>query len=1157
MLTTNRIADLFNIKKRFIRSTHLERDFGDSGALEGYVVTPPAREGFERLLHGLSPKSSQRAWRVTGDYGTGKSSFALALAHLLFEEAGGVPKDIRGVFDFRSLGVKKPNLLPVLVTGTRASLAQSLRMALARALEEQCKRGKPPQLIQRLRESQTEGNANGDGTSELALLTEAAQFVKQSGKADGLLIILDELGKFLEFAAFHPDRQDIYLLQMLAEAASRSGDTPIFVVGLLHQGFHAYAEQLTLSSQKEWDKVAGRFEEILFNQPLEQTTALVASALNIRCDRLPRGAAGRLEDEMAHAVKIGWFGSDAIKGRMVATAPDIFPLHPTVIPVLVKLFSRFGQNERSLYSFLLSNEPYALQSFCEQAAKPDSFYRLHNLYDFARAAFGHRLALQSFRSHWNQIESVVESFPHDQTSDLNILKSVAILNLIDSPLLLASEEAIALAVDGSSDESASRVKRSLKALQRGKAVLYYRGVSGGYCLWPHTSVNLERAYQDARDALPVPQRISALIREQLETRPLVARKHYIETGNLRHFDVQFVPASDLQSAVNAPTIADGKVLVALCETELERKKAIEYASTATLNSKKGVLIAVPQPLQGLTSLVAEVQRWEWIEQNIPELNHDGYAQEEVTRQLAASRHVLNKRLQSYVGLRQFGETLGLGWFYRGKPVELATGRALLEKLSQVCDKLYPSAPAIQNELVNRHEPSSAAAAARLRLIDLILKHASEPYLGMSRESKPPEMSMYLSVLQAAKLHQEGGETWKMCVPAENEDVCNVRPVLNRMREILESAKGKRVKVTDVFEEMKAPPFGVRDGLCPLLFAVFIVIHEQDVAIYDGGSFMKQVVGQDLHRLIKATENFEVQYCRIAGVRTVVFEQLFKVLHPEKKPGKAIDLLDVVRPLCVFAAQLPDFAKKSARVSKIASSVRETLLKAEEPATLLFQSLPEACGCDAFDADTSPSSQRVKRFVERLRDAIEELRAAYPQLLQKMKDEFLLCFNRPDAVAAGTGRASVEQSANRVLASVKEPRLKAFCMRLVDRGLDDDQWIESLGSFLCSKHPSKWLDNDLSQYEDELNRYARQFFRVESTVFDGSELSEGTQAMRVSITRQDGTEIDRVVLLDQSEVKRVTELENSIRTLFGKDGRLGLIAATRAIWGQLQSENESK
>lgn len=1152
MLTKNRIADLFDIKKRFLRSTHLERDFADASALRGYVVTPPAQEGFERLLQGLSPKSGQRAWRVTGDYGTGKSSFALVLAHLLHEEGRGLPQEVRKCVDFRSLGLKRPHLLPVLVTGTRAPLGESLRMALARSLEEQCRRGKPPQLISRLRAPAGKKTGSQDGSEDIHLLEEAGRYLRDSRKADGIVIILDELGKFLEFAALHPDRQDIYLLQMLAEAASRSGDTPIFVVGLLHQGFHAYAEQLTLATQKEWDKVAGRFEEILFNQPLEQTACLVANALNIRRDRLPRGVKGRLEEDLSKAVGLGWYGVDAVKQRLMSIAPEIFPLHPTVIPVLVKLFGRFGQNERSLYSFLLSNEPFALQSFAQQPPKVDSFYRLHHLYDFARAAFGHRLALQTFRSHWNQIESVVDSFPHDLTVELQILKTVAILNLIDSPQLLASEDAVAIAVDSSSGEAATRVKRLLKSLRHEKAALYFRGAAGGYCLWPHTSVNLERAYQDARDAVSVPDRIGPLIREKLETRPLVARRHYIETGNLRYFDVQYVPAADVQDAIAERTSADGQVIVALCETESERRKAIEFATSKAMKSRDAVLTAVPQPLQGLASLVAEFQRWEWVLENVLELNHDNYALEEATRQLAAARQVLTKRLQSYVGLRQFTETLGLNWFYCGLPIELSTGRALLEKLSSICDNLYPSAPKIHNELANRHELSSAAARARLRLIERLLRQSAEPYLGMNPETKPPEMSMYLSVLQEARLHQKGPEGWAARIPDEDDDTCRVRPVLLRLQEVLEASKGRRVKVTDLFMEMKSQPYGVREGLCPLLLAVFAVIHEQDVAFYDQGSFMKQVTGQDFNRLIKAPENFEVQYCRIAGVRTVVFEQLFKVLNPDKTP-KSIDLLDVVRPLCVFAAQLPEFAKKTARVSRTASQVRDALIRAEEPATLLFQTLPEACGCEHFGADAPPSQQKVKRFVERLRDSIEELRAAYPQLLQKMRDEIQNCFNRPGRI--DTVRAELTLSANRVQASVKEPRLKAFCLRLADQALEDDPWVEAVGSFLCSKPPSKWIDHDLSQFEDELHRCARQFSRVESTLFDQGTEPAGSHAMRVSITCQDGSELDKVIRLSEGELTKVVELEEKISAVLPDDRRLSLNAAMRVVRALLLRETK--
>ncbi len=66
----------------------------------------------------------------------------------------------------------------------------------------------------------------------------------------------------------HPEQQDVYLLQRLAEHATRSGTKPFVIVGILHQGFTAYADRLSQNIQREWEKVAGRYEEILFSQPL-------------------------------------------------------------------------------------------------------------------------------------------------------------------------------------------------------------------------------------------------------------------------------------------------------------------------------------------------------------------------------------------------------------------------------------------------------------------------------------------------------------------------------------------------------------------------------------------------------------------------------------------------------------------------------------------------------------------------------------------------------------------------------------------------------------------------------------------------------------------------------------------------------------------------
>ena len=92
---------------------------------------------------------------------------------------------------------------------------------------------------------------------------------------------------------------------------------------------------------------------------------------------------------------------------------------------------------------------------------------------------------------------------------------------------------------------------------------------------------------------------------------------------------------------------------------------------------------------------------------------------------------------------------------------------------------------------------------------------------MDPAKKPPEMSMYLSVLRAAGLHREEGGVWRIAEPLANDDTSNVRPFLARILDVLEARRGGRVKVTDLFAELRRPPFGLRDGLTPLMLAVFV------------------------------------------------------------------------------------------------------------------------------------------------------------------------------------------------------------------------------------------------------------------------------------------------------------------------------------------------
>src|SRR5438309_2296899 len=75
------VSSLHRYSSRFLRSTELARDFLDPRGLDGYCLTDFGRSCLKRISSALDVNSSRRAWRLTGDFGSGKSSFALLLAN--------------------------------------------------------------------------------------------------------------------------------------------------------------------------------------------------------------------------------------------------------------------------------------------------------------------------------------------------------------------------------------------------------------------------------------------------------------------------------------------------------------------------------------------------------------------------------------------------------------------------------------------------------------------------------------------------------------------------------------------------------------------------------------------------------------------------------------------------------------------------------------------------------------------------------------------------------------------------------------------------------------------------------------------------------------------------------------------------------------------
>ena len=421
------MLDLLQVRPQHLRSVQIERDYVDPSASLHYVVTPFVTATFTRIAQSLQFATTARAWRLTGDYGSGKSSFVLAFARYAAGAADELPAELR-------LPSAPHRLEPVLVVGAREPVGHSLLRALRQTLHRLVP--KPPrQILKKLAEAE-----DLQIRSVLAAISSVGDFVRESGRASGLLIVFDELGKNLEHAAAAPDQGDLQLLQEVAEAAARSGTAPMVVIAILHQAVTAYARDLSTAERREWEKVSGRFEEVVFAPPIEQGAALAAAALGVQVSALPAPLERLARSQMRTAARAGWYGPGALERELDELAAPLAPLDAFVLPVLARALRRFGQNERSLFSFLSSAEPGGLLAHARKPLARYAPYRLHNLYDYVAQNLAGSLESGPSAVRWGLVSGVVRSSVARDELERAALKTVGLVNLLDDPSLCLTKE---------------------------------------------------------------------------------------------------------------------------------------------------------------------------------------------------------------------------------------------------------------------------------------------------------------------------------------------------------------------------------------------------------------------------------------------------------------------------------------------------------------------------------------------------------------------------------------------------------------------------------------------------------------------------------------------------------------------------------------------
>jgi hypothetical protein len=1153
------------VSPRFARSVSLVRDAQRPDALDGYILTPTGRDVLRRLADALRDESSVRAWSLTGPYGSGKSAFALLTAQILsgqdwvrhrararleLQDA-----DLSGRFFGKGgpLSKKADRLCPVLVTGTRQPLEKALAAGLAYSLRAIPARGRPPRIVERLEDLARQTTVPGAAIVEL--FEEANTYLDRFGsEAAGILLIVDELGKFLEYGASNPEQGDVFVLQELAEAATRS-KRPFLFLTILHQAVDRYAEHLSPGRRAEWAKVQGRFEDVPFEESADQVLRLLAHAIrqegeDMQLKPLRRQAKARAEEVAGLGVRCG----SMAQAELQVSLADCYPLHPLTALVLYPLFRQLAQNERSLFAFLGCSEPFGFQDFLRITTLKGGVYRLDHLYDYVMASLGPSLFAHHRGKLWAEVQSALDRLHDASVCEVRLAKTIGLLQALGSASPIpASGSALQVALKGAAADA--DIEEAIQSLSR-RAIVVFRRHTASFALWEGSDVDIEDRLRAARQSVERDQNLASFLTRHFPPQPLIARRHYFQTGTLRYFETCYADRGSLQADLFRGDLeadvdnADGRVVYCL-PRDADDREAIRGIIQSP--SDLPVVVALPQDVFDLRELCHDLVCLRWVSEHTPELESDRTAR----RELHARLGIAEQNLREHLDLVFAPTNKGCAWYWQGQAVPLSSQRQLNDLVSRACDEVYSATPRWRNELINRRSLSSSAAAARRNLIEAMFENTEQDSLGFV--GNPPERSIYETLLKESRLHRKQGGTFGFFPPDAKAEPA-LREIWKAIEAFLAQTDAGRQSVATLFDLLRRRPFGLKDGVLPIVLAAILVHGHARIALYEEGSFVPRPSAAVFERLFRSPHKFELQRFRIAGPRAEALQQYAALLTrtSEEEP----DLLAIVRPLVRFVKELPDYVANTRQISQDAQRVLQAAREARQPDRLLFTELPAACGFPPFEASGNVDSGQVDAYFTRLRSAFGELQRAYPQLLTEIEQVILKAFGQDRSLAEA--REQLEHQAHLVLNLAVDQKLKAFLTRLADGTIDNTTWLESIATLLADKPPTHWDDQDRARFEVQLALAVRTFENFSVLAFEmqrtGATLLDGDKEMlRISISVPNGNEVERVVKIPASLSSVASRARAEVRQVLQEHNLLiepeVSVAVLAQIVRQLLTEDE--
>jgi hypothetical protein len=911
----------------FSLSANIENTIID---ITNYIVTPNTQNVIGSIVNGYN--TGLHTFNLIGSYGTGKSSFLLALEHDLTKPN----QKIFPIFDSKVLSPSREFEI-LKLTGDYEDLAILLSRKLG-----------------------IEGNSNS------VIDTLRNKYNELKSKDKFLVIIIDEFGKVLEHAAKNNPERELYFLQKLAEFVN-SPNRRILLLTTLHQNFNSYARNLSREQREEWTKVKGRFKEVVFVEPIEQLLFLASQHLSVTKQITT-------ESNLKKLYELGIRSKLLSSQFSYETAKALYPLDPFSSYIITQAIQRYGQNERSLFSFLVSKGKNSLREFTPSTNLTYNLqyiydYIIYNFYSYLRDANADSMNWSAMRMSVERAEGIRWDVKEELLDAVKIVKTIGLLNLFGSGYFTMSKDMMAEYASCAMD--IKDPQKIINVLERNK-IIRYAEYKHRLILFEGTDINIEDEISKANLVVSRPVDYVNQIRTYFNKKVAPVKAYYYKKGTPRYFKYQI---SDQAQDLIPENDTDGYIQLIFHTDPAYLNQLLEISS----GSKHANVYAYFKDTDEIVEHLYKIEKYNYIKEHVLIDNSDKIAITEFKNLTEYEISLLNKSINQ--DLFNYIPDAVI-WIYKGKIQQISSQRDFNRLLSKICDEIYDMTPVMNSELFNKNKLSSQVSAAKVKYLSALVNSWDLPDIGLDPDKFPPEKTIYYSLLKNTGLHKDG--SFNDC--PSNHDIS---ALWNACEDFLKSTINKPRKISELIKKLSDEPFKLKSGFLDFWIPTYLFIKRQDYSLYGTkGTYILEINMEFFALLQKHPSDYQIKAFDISGVKMEFFNQYRKFINVEEVGCiKTNQFIDTIKPFFFFYnRQLNDYARNTKKFDHDETrKFRDILGNAKDPERTFFEDLPTALG---YDRNSLKGEQFAKDYGYIINRAVRELRSCYSKLIDRIEDRLI-------------------------------------------------------------------------------------------------------------------------------------------------------------------------